>query len=46
MVEKGDLLEALFGEKTAEQTLWQKVKSYISSVFKKKLSVGVRAGIS
>ena len=29
-------LEALLGEKTAEQTLWQKVKSYISSVFKKK----------
>ena len=30
------LLEALLGEKTAEQTLWQKVKSYISSVFQKK----------
>ena len=29
-------LEALLGEKTAEQTLWQKVKSYISSVFQKK----------
>ena len=29
-------LEVLLGEKTAEQTLWQKVKSYISSVFKKK----------
>ena len=29
-------LEALLGEKTAEQTLWQKVKSYIFSVFKKK----------
>ena len=29
-------LEALLGEKTAEQTLWQKVKSYISRVFQKK----------
>ena len=29
-------LEALLGEKTAEQTLWQKVKSYISNVFQKK----------
>ena len=29
-------LEALLGEKTAEHTLWQKVKSYISSVFQKK----------
>ena len=29
-------LEALLGEKTVEQTLWQKVKSYISSVFQKK----------
>ena len=29
-------LEALIGEKTVEQPLWQKVKSYISSVFQKK----------
>ena len=29
-------LEALLGEKTAEPTLWQKVKSYISGLFSKK----------
>lgn len=29
-------LEALLGEKTAEPTLWQKAKSYISDLFKKK----------
>ena len=29
-------LEALIGEKIAEQTLWHKVKSYISSIFQKK----------
>ena len=29
-------LEVLLGEKTAEPTLWQKAKSYISDLFKKK----------
>ncbi len=29
-------LESLLGEKTAEPTLWQKVKSYISGIFNKK----------
>lgn len=29
-------LEELLGEKTAEQTLWKKVKSYVSGLFKKK----------
>lgn len=29
-------LEALLGEKTAEPTLWQKVKSHISGLFSKK----------
>lgn len=29
-------LEAMLGDKTAEQTLWQKVKSFVSGLFKKR----------
>ena len=29
-------LEEMLGDKTAEQTLWQKVKSFISGLFKKR----------
>ena len=29
-------LEEMLGDKTAEQTLWQKVKSFVSGLFKKR----------
>ena len=29
-------LEEMLGERTAEQTLWKKVKSYVAGLFKKK----------
>ena len=29
-------LEEMIGKRTAEQTLWQKVKSYVAGLFKKK----------